>query len=66
MNATATRKSRNFCTLYLAMENSSVITSMVAMYMNVPAEMEVNMPEVKGPESLMAHPIPMPIGFMMA
>lgn len=39
---------------------------MVAMYRKVPAEMEVKMPQVRLPESLKAHPMAMPTGFIMA
>lgn len=39
---------------------------MVAMYKNVPAEIEVKMPQVRLPESLKAHPIAIPNGFITA
>lgn len=43
MKAIAKQKNTNFNHLYLAILNSSTITSMVAMYMNVPADMDSKM-----------------------
>lgn len=46
------------------MANSSTITSTVAMYKKVPAEMHSNIPTTKGPEPLTDQPIAIPIGFI--
>jgi len=48
------------------MLNSSTITSTVAIYKNVPAEILVNVATTSYPDELTIHPIAIPIGFITA
>jgi len=64
INPTAIKYKRNFIFLYLEIANSSTITSTVAIYRNVPAEIDINMPTVSGPDEDANHPLIIPIGFI--
>jgi hypothetical protein len=45
----ASKNIMNFCHLYLEILNSSTITSIVAMYTNVPVEIDSNIPVMRNP-----------------
>lgn len=65
-NTIAIRNIMNFYHLYLAILNSSTITSIVDMYRNVPTEIARNIPVTIGPSDANAHPTAIPIGFITA
>ena len=64
IKAQAIKNNKNLVFLYLEILNSSTITSTVAIYKNVPAEILVNVATTSYPDELTIHPMPIPIGFI--
>lgn len=64
--AIAKLNTKNFHHLNLITLNSSTIISTVAIYINVPTDMLIKTPLLKGPLDAINHPIAIPTGFIIA